>query len=373
MHAGDAADLAGGEAGASRWGRGAWTRPRASIRPCHRPGPTARLPPGPPFRHTARMPPSRAELARIQRLRELFLDEERGPAALRDYWRDPADLAAYDRVLAARIGWKWDAALAECRDRGFPRADSLRVLDFGCGTGIAARRFVAAFGAREVLCHDRSPLAMAFAADALRTESPGTAARACATVDDLACDVLLVSHVLGELDERGTAALRARIARAGCVVIVEPGSRVVARRLAALRDELLAEFNVVAPCPHAGKCPSLANDSDWCHFFAPPPPEVFTDGEWVRTAKEVGIDLRALPYAFVCLIRQELAGLGLVGVSAAPAHRLLGRPAITPRAATVQTCSAAGLTTRTIAKAEAPALWRALKKAGEGLRVVPEG
>ena len=84
--------------------------------------------------------PAGSDLARITRLRELFLDEPRDRRALGDYWRDRADVAAYDAVLGARIGWKWDAALAECRDRGFARADDDLVLDFGCGAGVAARQ-----------------------------------------------------------------------------------------------------------------------------------------------------------------------------------------------------------------------------------------
>ena len=46
-------------------------------------------------------------MQRIIRLRELFLDESRGPQPLGDYWRQVADLQAYDEVLGARIGWKW--------------------------------------------------------------------------------------------------------------------------------------------------------------------------------------------------------------------------------------------------------------------------
>ena len=111
-------------------------------------------------------------LDRVSRLRELFLEEKRGKRALDDYWRDPKDVDAYDAVLAERIGWKWDAALAECKDRGFERADGQVVLDFGCGSGVAARRFVAEFGGGEVLMHDRSLHAMAFAVKSLSLTVP---------------------------------------------------------------------------------------------------------------------------------------------------------------------------------------------------------
>lgn len=307
------------------------------------------------------MPPSRDLLTRIQRLRDLFLDEQRGSAALDDYWRSEADVAAYDAVLGARIGWKWNAALAECRDRGLLRADGQQVLDFGCGSGIAARRFVHGFGAGEVLLHDRSRTAAQFAVKALRAQSPATQARAVADTDDLRPDVLLVSHVLGELDRDGEARLRALIGRSRRVVLVEPGSRAIARRLSALRGELLAEFHVVAPCPHAGPCPALASADDWCHFFAPPPPEAFTDSDWVLTTRALGIDSRALPFSFLALAREPVA-------TAAPANRVLGRPDQGKHATKVQLCEATGLRTALVTRRDDTATWRTLKKHPESVR-----
>ncbi len=310
---------------------------------------------------------SRDELARIQRLRDLFLDDDRGDRALADYWRDDADLVAYDAVLGARIGWKWDAALAEAADRGFRRADTQVVLDYGCGTGIAARRFAACFGAGEVLCHDRSARAAEFAARSLRASSPAVAARSLRSVDGVAPDVLLVSHVLGELDDAGERQLRAVIERSARVVLVEPGNRRVARRLSQLRDSLLGAFHVAAPCPHALACPALARADDWCHFFAPPPPSVFTDSEQVRTAKALGIDARSLPYSFLALVR------GPAAEPMAVPPRLLGRPQVHPHTVCVQTCAADGLQRRELQKRRHPELWKLLKRAPETLRHLPDG
>ncbi len=311
------------------------------------------------------MPPSRDTLARIERLRELFLDDSRGGAALPDYWRDRDDLAAYALVLGARIGWKWDAALSECRDRGLGRADDQTVLDFGCGAGIAAQRFVRAFGARVVWCHDRSAVAMAFAAAALGTAHPDLTARTVTNVRTLAPDVLLVSHVLGELDERGLADLQALIARSRRVVIVEPGNRATSRRLGALRAALLPSFRVLAPCPHAASCPALARDNDWCHFFAPPPPEVFTNGDWAKIARELGIDLRALPYAFLAVTR------GPLPAGPPPPHRLLGRPDVRKHDARMQLCTSQGLVDALVDKRTQAAVWRTLKQHPDSLRTLP--
>jgi SAM-dependent methyltransferase len=311
------------------------------------------------------MTSSRDELDRIQRLRELFLDDGR-TSALADYWRSEADLQAYDDVLGARIGWKWDAALPECVARGWPRADGATVLDFGCGTGIAGRRFAAHCGAGEVLCHDRSGAAMEFAARRIRETAPGTAARALRDVADASPDVLLVSHVLGELDERGLHALQQLVARSQSVLVVEPGSRAIARRLSALRDALRPQFRILAPCTHAADCPALATADDWCHFFAPPPPEVFTDGGWARTARALGIDLRALPYAFVAAVR------GPQAPAAAGFDRLLGRPHLSKHSATVSVCSADGIRNVVVDKRRQPVLWRTLKKQPEQVTVLPQ-
>ena len=309
---------------------------------------------------------SRAALDRITRLRELFLDDDRGAAPLADYWRSADDLQAYDEVLGARIGWKWDAALAEATSRGFGRADGETVLDFGCGSGIASRRFLAHCGAGEVLYHDRSRAAMAFAVERLRAAAPGTAARAVRELAGVQPDVLLVSHVVGELDAQGLDELRGLIHRSRRVVIVEPGNRSASRRLSTLRDELRAQFAVLAPCTHALACPALADPNEWCHFFAPPPPEVFTESHWVLTARALGIDLRALPYSFLALVREPVPAL-----PAEPRARVLGRPIMAPHHARVRVCDAAGLRFEQVEKRTAKATWKALKKDPETVRFLP--
>jgi hypothetical protein len=304
-------------------------------------------------------------LARITRLRELFLEEQQSKRTIADYWRDARDIEAYDAVLAARIGWKWDAALRECADRGFDRADDQVVLDYGCGSGVAARRFVTHFGAGRLWLHDRSPHAMAFAQESLAATAPSVSSGPLKDVRDANPDVLLVSHVLGELDQAGEDELRALISRSKRVLIVEPGNRTLARRLSGLRDDLLDRFSVIAPCPHQRTCPALAAENDWCHFFATPPPEVFTDGFWARVARELSIDLRSLPYAFLAMARQDEA---TTAPTLSGDVRLLGRAEIHKHFARVRSCSEAGLEQIEIPKRHEPQIWRALKKRPEQVR-----
>ena len=183
-------------------------------------------------------------LARITRLRELFLEEQQSKRTIADYWRDARDIEAYDAVLAARIGWKWDAALRECADRGFDRADDQVVLDYGCGSGVAARRFVTHFGAGRLWLHDRSPHAMAFAQESLAATAPSVSSGPLKDVRNANPDVLLVSHVLGELDQAGEDELRALISRSKRVLILGMGAFAVEAMRSALERHAA---HVVAP------------------------------------------------------------------------------------------------------------------------------
>jgi ribosomal protein RSM22 (predicted rRNA methylase) len=81
-------------------------------------------------------------------------------------------------------------------------------------------------------------------------------------------DLVTLSYVLAEMDERDRAATieRAWNAAAHALVVVEPGTPSGYARVLAARDGLIARgATVVAPCPHDRACP-LAGTGDWCHF-----------------------------------------------------------------------------------------------------------
>ena len=81
-------------------------------------------------------------------------------------------------------------------------------------------------------------------------------------------DLVTLSYVLAELDERDHAATveRAWNAAAHALVVVEPGTPSGYERVLAARESLIAfGATVVAPCPHDRACP-LAGTGDWCHF-----------------------------------------------------------------------------------------------------------
>lgn len=300
----------------------------------------------------------------LDRLRAGFLE---GATASGPYWKTTSDLASYDFTYGERIGWKWDHVLRELQLRGWSPA-SRTVFDWGCGSGIAARRVINFFGAAnfDVLSvWDHSPVACDFAAEAASQAFPKLNV-AQVTPGLLASTepigLLLVSHVLNELPPEALAALRATVARAAAVIWVEPGTHAVSRSLGALREEFRQTFHVVAPCTHPQPCPILApgNERDWCHHFAPAPSEIFANSAWVKFGQRAGIDLRSLPYCFLALDRAPVT-------PSAGLSRVIGRPELFKPYARLLNCDATGLAELTLLKRTDPALYKQLDRTKEPL------
>jgi hypothetical protein len=297
----------------------------------------------------------------LERLRGHFLH---GGATDGPYWETPADLANYDFTYGERIGWKWDHVLRELRLRGWCPPAGVPVFDWGCGSGVAARRVIECFGAERfasLTVWDHSPLACDHAADSARRAFPALSISQ-ATPGFLASaepiGLLVVSHVLNELPAEALASLRLLIGRAQAVLWVEPGTSAVSRQLGALREEFRPGFQVVAPCTHAHACPVLAagHERDWCHFFAPPPPEIFADSNWVKFGQRAGIDLRSLPYCFLALDR------GAPVAHAPDLSRIIGRVEHFKPYARLLNCDAGGLATLELPRRADPALFKQLER-----------
>lgn len=85
-----------------------------------------------------------------------------------------------------------------------------------------------------------------------------------------AADLVTVSYVLGELDERDRHSVVESAVQAArhAVVLVEPGTPEGYLRVRAAREQLVgAGLRVLAPCPHSERCPIVPGE-DWCHFAA---------------------------------------------------------------------------------------------------------
>ena len=322
----------------------------------------------------------------LDRLRENFLSGD--PAAGEPYWHTITDLECYDFTYGERIGWKWDAVLRELKLNNWTPPAGATVLDWGCGSGIAGRRVVEFFGAanfQQLVLHDHSALAMDFAEHTARKILPGLAVARANTRflrGEEPIGLLVVSHVLNELDETARADLRDLAARAETILWVEPGTHDVSRLLGGWREKFVPQFRVVAPCTHQAACGVLAtgNERHWCHFFAAPPAGVYADSGWVRFGQRAGIDLRSLPYSFLVLDRRPVPVAAVYdrrsddGAAPDGGHRpplqgetgfarIIGEPRHYKGYAKLYNCDAGGVADLTMQKRDAPELFKALKHA----------
>ncbi|MBX7123542.1 MAG: hypothetical protein K1X42_15545 [Opitutaceae bacterium] len=307
---------------------------------------------------------SSLDWAALDRLRAQFLG---GVTPSVPYWQSSADLATYDFTYGERIGWKWDAVLAELRLRHWlpSGTGNLRVLDWGCGSGVAGRRVVEWLGVERVASlsvWDHSPLARRFAVDKARETFSGLSIHESPNAEAF-CDLLVISHVLNELSAEAEVFLLASIAQAHAVLWVEPGAHSVARALQRHRNNLRSHFRVFAPCTHQADCGILSagNERHWCHHFAAPPTGVHADGNWVRFAQRAGIDLRSLPYSFLVLDRQ--APFTALDPDHAPTARIIGRPDAFKPYVRLLGCESDGVHELTVMKRECPALYKQLERA----------
>ena len=318
----------------------------------------------------------------LDRLRAGFLS---GSAAAGPYWTTPVDLASYDLTYAERIGWKWDALLRELRLRAWRPPAGSTVIDWGCGSGVAGRRVIAAFGADHFAAlrvWDHSAHARDFAVHRARETFPAlavTAAASAPTPDSLpAAYTLVISHVFNELDATRRAELLVLVAGAAAVLWIEPGTHADSRLLATVRDQVRATHHIVAPCTHRENCPLFlaAHERDWCHFFAPAPAGIQNDSNWVRFSHRAGLDLRSQAYSCLVLASPPGSAPRLLPPPASeaaakchplgdtlPAARVLGRVEVFKPYARFLACGATGLHWLELTKRTDPGLIKRLEKA----------
>jgi hypothetical protein len=300
---------------------------------------------------------TKPELSALAALRTRFLD---GSNAGGGYWKNEAELALYDTSFGERIGWKWDAVIAELNARGW-RPAARHVVDWGCGSGIAGRRVLAAWdGFESLTLTDVSPLAMRFAEARARGAFPRLGVRTTANATAAVVgSLLLVSHVLNETDDSAAHRLIASAQRASEIIWVEAGTHADSRRLISVREELRGEFDIIAPCTHAARCGMLTpeNAAHWCHHFANVPSEASRDARWAQFGRELGIDTRSLPYSFLVLTRRGTRAVQTRGFS-----RIIGRPRDEKGHFDVLSCGEEGVEELVLQKRDAPELSKQLRK-----------
>jgi hypothetical protein len=298
---------------------------------------------------------------RLTRLRDRFINEASTGG---DYWDSEQTLAAYDASFGERIGWKWDAVLAELALRAWMPPAGTVLVDFGCGSGIAVRRVVTAFGASHfsaVHLGDLSPLATSFASRKLLEKFPSLEVRTATPAPQIPDGpfTLIVSHVINELNPAERAALLRIAERAAATIWVEPGTSDSAGMLVVIREALRETMRVIAPCTHGESCglQTPANSRHWCHHFARPPTEAFTDSFWAEFGRALSIDMRSLPYSFLVLDSRRTDAATPAGIS-----RIIGHPREYKGFSRVLVCSAEGVADRTLQKRDDPALFKELDR-----------
>jgi len=331
-----------------------------------------RLPPPPPEEGRFEFPLeeglTQKDVAILIEMRERYVARSEGGihGPLERSWLGARELALYDATFGARIGWKWSVVLAEVEQRAItpPRGT---ILDWGCGSGVAARAWIERFGAegQRVLLFDTSKAARSFASRALKTRWPALDVVELEAPPTKPVDVLLVSHVISELEDPTFDALVDIAAKSHFVAWVEPGSREIAQKLVLARERLRDELAVLAPCTHTALCGLLGANrgNDWCHHHGAPAPEAFTTRLWNQVAKEVGIDLRSLAYSFLVL------GRGPRPVHDARDGRILGRPRVEKGRALLDVCRAEGVSTLRFLERTDKAFFRALDDAPKRARL----
>ena len=289
---------------------------------------------------------------KLKALRDRFLHD-----ASENYWSTQRDLELYDLVFAARIGWKWNAVLHSLTRIGWkPQSD--KIIDWGCGTGVASRQVTEWSRIQQVTLVDQSPLALDFAQQQLSKSNIVTQAQSPRSAF-APKSLLLLSHVLGELSDREAKELAHQASLVDEIIWVEPGSHDISRKLSRIRSIFLeAGHHLIAPCVHEHPCPMLQarQERHWCHFFAPPPPEIFQSSFWNEASHQLGIDLRSLPYSYLAFSRHHSPSWE------AGTERLIGHPRSYKGYGKLFCCGSSGLHERTLQKRENPDLFKKLIK-----------
>jgi SAM-dependent methyltransferase len=241
--------------------------------------------------------------------------------------------------------------------RGFAGPDAgsapLRVLDVGAGLGAATLGVEQALRARsdmrpvQAVLVDNDARALGLAQALLgpaATTGVLDLSRGSSVHDGGLFDLIVLGQVLVEVGHgrpeaervRAHAVLLRRLMAAhlrpgGLLVVVEPALRRTARRLQEVRGELLRDpriaagrqVHIVAPCPHDGPCPLLADADDWCHEDL----SIDLPQHLVSVARAAGLRWQGLTFARLVLsdVPHDRAPLRV----AAPVRREKGRHVLT--------------------------------------------
>lgn len=189
----------------------------------------------------------------------------------------PASHALSDLERTAYLLVRFPATYAACRRvlsevaEVIPAFSPQSLLDLGSGPGTAIAAAHGIFPSITSIQAIERDAGMAMLDDVL-----GASVKIHRQPDDLeraqfrSADLVTMSYALGEIptSNRGDLIGRAWQVAQQTLVVIEPGTPEGYGRILQVREQLLgAGGHVVAPCPHAERCP-MVGTKDWCHFAA---------------------------------------------------------------------------------------------------------
>ncbi len=147
------------------------------------------------------------------------------------------------------------------------------MLDIGAGTGAGTWAAYQMFNLEQITCLEREDEMRVLGSHLMECDSELSKCTEWIKKDvildnfDKKADFVLSSYMLNEIPENALLKVVDKLVEAtnDTLLIVEPGTVKGYSILMKVREYLINKgLNIVAPCPHMGKC-RLADD-DWCHF-----------------------------------------------------------------------------------------------------------
>ena len=268
----------------------------------------------------------------MERLSAAYRGDARSRAA-----RTRVEVAAY---LAYRAPATYAAAAAVFRQVALLRPDwrPRSLLDVGAGPGVAAWAAREAWPSLEELTLVEIEPEMVAAGRELLPDARWLTGDVSAAAGR--ADLVVVSYVLGELDDVAGTATRLWDHAADTIAFVEPGTPAGYRRILEARASVIgADGFTVAPCPHDLPCP--LPDDDWCHFAVRLP-----RSKLHRRAKGVELGWEDEKFSYAVLSR--------VPVAKAPA-RIIRQPQARSGHIHLVTSEADGIHQRTVSRKQGAA------------------
>ena len=232
-------------------------------------------------------------------------------------WKSERHLELYDQFFGKRIADKWSTVLELLKTS--PAWDSfvewsgqenLHIRDWGCGTARASRELLKFFAKENIanpkfFLDDIDKRAVAWSQKSI-LQTFGAETLIEKKDFDHEKSMLLVSHVINELDSISKAKLVSGARLSPWLIWIENGTKDTSKALGEVRDQLKGTHQIVAPCAGSGACPALKQKKHWCHFFADRSQEYFTESVWADFAEKLSIDLRSIPYSFLIMKSKKL-------------------------------------------------------------------